>query len=92
LLGYNGVSVWEIAVQIKKIQTTQFKAKCLQIVDQVVESRQPVLILKDGKPVARLVPESPKTRAIIDRYKGKFESHGDLTESPFSEDDWECLK
>lgn len=77
---------------IKKIQAVQFKVKCLQIVDEVAETREPVLIVKDGKPVARLVPEAQKPTGMIDRYKGKFASHGDLTESAFGEEDWECLK
>jgi prevent-host-death family protein len=77
---------------IKKIQAVQFKVKCLQIVDQVAETREPVLIVKNGKPVARLVPESREPKSVIDRYKGKFASHGDLREPAFSEENWECLK
>lgn len=77
---------------IKRIQAVQFKVKCLQIVDQVAETREPVLIVKNGKPVARLVPEEQKPKSVIDRYKGKFVSRGDLTEPVFGEEDWECLK
>ena len=38
------------------IPAGQFKAKCLQIMDQVARSRQPVTITKRGKPVAKIVP------------------------------------
>ncbi len=38
------------------IPAGQFKARCLAILDQVRDSRRPVVITKRGKPVARLVP------------------------------------
>jgi prevent-host-death family protein len=33
-----------------------FKAKCLKLLDEVAETRQPLIITKHGKPLARLVP------------------------------------
>lgn len=38
-----------------------FKAKCLQLLDDVAEHREPLVITKRGKPVARLVPMPPDT-------------------------------
>jgi prevent-host-death family protein len=35
---------------------SEFKAKCLAILDQVNSTREAVTILKRGKPVAQLVP------------------------------------
>jgi prevent-host-death family protein len=35
---------------------SEFKAKCLAILDQVNSTREAVMILKRGKPVAQLVP------------------------------------
>lgn len=37
-----------------------FKAHCLQLLDDVARHRQPLVITKRGKPVARLVPISPQ--------------------------------
>lgn len=37
-----------------------FKAKCLQLLDDVAERREPLVITKRGKPVARLVPMPPE--------------------------------
>jgi prevent-host-death family protein len=34
----------------------EFKAKCLQLIDQVAERRQPLIITKRGRPLAKLVP------------------------------------
>jgi prevent-host-death family protein len=37
-----------------------FKAKCLQLLDDVAARRESLVITKRGKPVARLVPISPE--------------------------------
>lgn len=39
-----------------------FKAKCLQLLDDVAVHREPLIITKHGKPVARLVPMPPGTQ------------------------------
>lgn len=36
-----------------------FKAKCLQLLDDVAAHREPLVITKRGKPVAKLVPMPP---------------------------------
>lgn len=38
-----------------------FKARCLQLLDNVAEHREPLVITKRGKPVARLIPMPPDT-------------------------------
>jgi len=38
------------------IGATEFKAKCLAILDEVSKTGEPVTILKRGRPVASLVP------------------------------------
>ena len=39
-----------------------FKAKCLQLLDAVAAHREPLVITKRGKPVARLMPMPPETQ------------------------------
>jgi prevent-host-death family protein len=39
-----------------KMNATEFKAKCLALIDQVHARREPVTITKRGRVVARLVP------------------------------------
>jgi len=38
------------------IAAGEFKAKCLHILDEVAQTREPVTVTKRGKPVARLMP------------------------------------
>jgi prevent-host-death family protein len=41
---------------MRAIRASEFKAKCLAILDEVERTGEPVTILKRGRPVARLVP------------------------------------
>ena len=40
---------------MRTIRASEFKAKCLQLIDEVAASGEPIEITKRGKPVARLV-------------------------------------
>ena len=42
------------------IQAGHFKAKCLQIMDEVQEKHMTIIITKHGKPVAKLSPIDDK--------------------------------
>ncbi|MGV3739876.1 MAG: type II toxin-antitoxin system Phd/YefM family antitoxin [Gammaproteobacteria bacterium] len=46
----------------RSIQSGVFKAKCLQLMDEVKEKHIDIIITKHGKPVAKLVPldDEPK--------------------------------
>ena len=41
---------------MKQMPAGEFKARCLKVMDQVHKTREPVVITKHGKPVAKLVP------------------------------------
>jgi prevent-host-death family protein len=40
----------------KEITATQFKARCLRLLDEVAETGEPLVVTKHGRPVARVVP------------------------------------
>ena len=48
---------------MKTIAATEFKAKCLNLIGQIVKDREPVTITKHGQPVAILSP-LPQTNQI----------------------------
>jgi prevent-host-death family protein len=54
-----------------KMNATEFKAKCLAVIDRVRSSREPVTITKHGRPVARLVPETDETEQPWRRLRGR---------------------
>lgn len=43
-----------------EITATQFKARCLRLLDEVAETGHPLVITKHGKPVARLEAATPR--------------------------------
>jgi len=47
-----------------KISAVEFKATCLKLIDRVSETGEPVIITKQGKVLARLVPDHGKPRGV----------------------------
>ncbi len=66
---------------MKKIAAAAFKAQCLTLMEDVRSTKQPLLITKRGKPVAKLVPVDTGEPDFIGRLKGVFRVVGDI-ESP----------
>ncbi len=67
----------------------EFKAKCLQLMDEVDKSKKEIVITKYGKPVAKLVPYSEERASLFGSLKGSFFHIGDIVSS-VSENDWEA--
>ena len=56
-----------------------FKAKCLQLMDDVQKYHKEIVITKYGKPVAKLVPmEETKPKTLFGHMKGTVKFHGDI--------------
>lgn len=77
---------------MKTMAAGEFKAKCLQVMDQVRLSRTPVVITKRGKPIAKLVPGEEFRSTAFDSLKGKIEILGDIVSPVVPIEDWEALK
>lgn len=75
---------------MKVIPATEFKAKCLQLLDMVQATGDELVISKRGKPVARIVPERPSKPWLALRGKGCF--HGDAAEPAVRIDEIDALK
>jgi prevent-host-death family protein len=64
---------------MKQMNAARFKAQCLAVLDQVAATGEPILILKRGRPVARVVPPGPPTATIPqDELRGSVEIVGDI--------------
>ena len=75
---------------MQKVKASEFKAKCLALMDEVARSGEPVLITKNGKPVAELCPHRPRTETPAGVWKGRLVVKGDII-SPVGAD-WDALK
>jgi prevent-host-death family protein len=75
---------------MKTIKASDFKAKCLALMDEVAETGKTVVITKNGKPVAELGPHRARTRNARGILKGELIIKGDII-SPLDEE-WEVHK
>ena len=64
--------------KLETIQASQFKAKCLHIMDEVAETGRPVVITKNGKPVATLTPYRQGRSTLLGLHRGKGHILGDI--------------
>jgi prevent-host-death family protein len=60
------------------VTASEFKAKCLALMDEVAKSGNPVTITKRGKPVAQLTPVRSRPKTIVGAMKGRIEMLGDI--------------
>ena len=73
---------------MKKVAAGVFKAKCLAIMDEVQAKRQPVLITKHGKPVAKLVPVEKEKDDIFGFMKDRVAILGDVVSPALTKEEW----
>jgi prevent-host-death family protein len=75
-----------------RIPATEFKAKCLELMDRVAERRESFVITKRGRPVARLVPMDRKPKdSIFGWLRGQAWERGDIVAPATSPDEWTTL-
>ena len=62
----------------RTIKASEFKAKCLQLMDEVASDGGEIVITKRGKPVARLVPYREKPKSLFGAGSGRMKIVGDI--------------
>ncbi len=72
---------------MKTITATEFKAKCLQLLDQVQKTGEDLVISKRGRPFARVVAEKPSQPWLALRGKGRYQGSPNMPALPESEID-----
>ena len=75
------------------IPATEFKAKCLALMNRVAERQESFVITKRGKPVARLVPLERKAESSIFGWlRARGSIQGDIVSPAVPLEAWETLK
>lgn len=78
---------------MRSIRASEFKAKCLAILDEVERTGETVTILKRGRAVARLLPPIPA--------EGRYPQHalfgtvrvvGDIVDPVLPAEDWNAVR
>ena len=65
-------------VDMRTFKASEFKAKCLKIMDEVAATGEPVLITKNGVPIAQLTPAKRKPETVVGALKGSVTIRGDI--------------
>ena len=79
---------------MQEIAISEFKAKCLAILEEVFKTKTPIRVTRFGKPVADVVPPSsiqPRA-AWIGSMKDSMEIVGDIISPANEEGEWEALR
>lgn len=77
---------------MKTMPAGQFKARCLKVMDEVRSTREPVVITKKGRPVAKLVPGEGQPEDVFGCMKGEVEILGDIVSPAVPLEDWDVLR
>ena len=79
---------------MQQVAISEFKAKCLSLIEQVQKTKKPICITRFGKPIAEVSPARHKTeeRDWFGSMKDKIEIVGDIVSPATDEDEWEALR
>ena len=75
------------------ISISEFKAKCLGLIEQVHKTRQPLRITRHGRPVAEVIPAGPdRKRKFLGDMIGTAEIVGDIISPVLDLEDFEVYR
>ena len=78
---------------MQDISISEFKAKCLGLVEQVHKTRQPLRITRHGRPVAELIPAGPdRKRKFLGGMVGTGKIVGDIMSPVIDLNDFEAYR
>lgn len=77
---------------MKVIGASEFKARCLALIDEVGQTGTSVVITKRGRQVAQLVPYSDVGEAVPqETLRGTVSISADIEEPVTAADDWDAI-
>ncbi len=79
---------------MQEVSVSEFKAKCLALLDQVQKTKEPLRITRRGKPIAEVVPPSQELNQgnWLGRMAGTVDILGDIVSPVIDIDDIEALR
>ena len=66
------------AGRTRTIKASEFKARCLKLMDEVAESGNEIVITKNGRPVSLLIPYRNMPKVPFGRHRDKIRILGDI--------------
>lgn len=63
---------------MRTVTASEFKAKCLKLMDEVAQTGEEIVITKNGKPVSRLVAHRPPVDTLFGLLRGVVQTGDDV--------------
>jgi Antitoxin Phd_YefM, type II toxin-antitoxin system len=78
---------------VQEVAISEFKAKCLALLEQVCKTKKPIRVTRFGKAIAEVIPPSfVRGRAAwIGSMRDSIEIVGDIISPVDEESEWEAL-
>jgi prevent-host-death family protein len=78
---------------MQDISISEFKAKCLGLIEEVHKTRQPLRITRHGRPVAEVIPAGPdRKRKFLGDMVGTGKIVGDIVSPVIDLDEIEAYR
>ena len=79
---------------MQEVAISEFKAKCLALLEQVRVTKRPLRVTRFGKPVAEIVPPAPvgADRKWLGSLADAMEITGDIVSPVIEDTDWEAWR
>jgi len=77
-----------------EVSISEFKAKCLSLLEQVNKTKSTLRVTRRGKPIADVIPASPKSepKRWIGSMSDRIELSGDIVSPVIELDDVEAIQ
>lgn len=75
---------------MRTMKASEFKTRCLKVMDEIAESGEAVVVTKNGRPVSRVEPYRQRRTTLFGAFAGAVEVTGDLV-APVDAG-WEALR
>ena len=79
---------------MQEVAISEFKAKCLALLERVRSTKKPIRVTRFGKPVAEVIPPTAvqERSSWIGSMKHNLEITGDIVSPANEENEWEVLR
>lgn len=80
---------------MREIAISEFKAKCLAILERVEKTKEPIRITRHGKPVAEVIPATPPAvdrAALMGSMRDSIQILGDIISPVIDLDEIEAFR
>lgn len=79
---------------MQEVAISEFKAKCLALLEEVSKTKKPIRVTRFGKPIADVTPPAlvQGRAAWIGSMKDSMEIVGDIISPADEENEWEALR